>query len=135
LVKRKASVAVPAREEHAAQLRVIGIGASAGGLDAFPELLEHLPADTGMAFVMVQHLAPDQKSMLPEILSRSTAMPVQTGRAARAPARRGGLREWVRRSRPRFHDDPFNRRICSSRSSSRDSSIARRLSVSESRRP
>jgi two-component system CheB/CheR fusion protein len=73
---KKASVASPAREAHATQLRVIGIGASAGGLDAFRELLQHLPADTGMAFVMVQHLAPDQKSMLPEILSRSTTMPV-----------------------------------------------------------
>jgi len=56
--------------------RVVGIGASAGGLDAFRELLEHLPADSGMAFVIVQHLSRDQKSMLPDILSRSTAMPV-----------------------------------------------------------
>lgn len=57
-------------------LRVVGIGASAGGLDAFRELLESLPADSGMAFVIVQHLARDQKSMLPDILSRSTTMPV-----------------------------------------------------------
>ncbi|HEU4889895.1 MAG TPA: chemotaxis protein CheB [Thermoanaerobaculia bacterium] len=57
-------------------LRVAGIGASAGGLDAFRELLEHLRADSGMAFVIVQHLARNQKSMLPDILSRSTAMPV-----------------------------------------------------------
>ncbi|HEX8616983.1 MAG TPA: chemotaxis protein CheB, partial [Thermoanaerobaculia bacterium] len=57
-------------------LRVVGIGASAGGLDAFRELLHALPVDSGMAFVIVQHLARDQKSMLPEILSRSTAMAV-----------------------------------------------------------
>jgi two-component system CheB/CheR fusion protein len=58
-------------------LHVVGIGASAGGLDAFRELLQSLPADSGMAFVIVQHLARDQKSMLPDILSRSTTMPVQ----------------------------------------------------------
>jgi two-component system, chemotaxis family, CheB/CheR fusion protein len=56
--------------------RIVGIGASAGGLDAIRELLQALPADTGLAFVIVQHLAPDQKSMLPDILSRSTRMPV-----------------------------------------------------------
>lgn len=55
---------------------VVGIGASAGGLDPFRELLHALPLDSGLAFVIVQHLARDQKSMLPDILSRSTAMPV-----------------------------------------------------------
>lgn len=59
-----------------APLRVVGIGASAGGLDAFRELLHALPVDSGMAFVIVQHLARGQKSMLPDILSRSTAIPV-----------------------------------------------------------
>lgn len=54
----------------------MGIGASAGGLEAFRELLHALPVDSGMAFVIVQHLARDQESMLPDILSRSTAMPV-----------------------------------------------------------
>ena len=55
---------------------VVGIGASAGGLDAFRELLAALPLDSGLAFVIVQHLARDQKSMLSDILSRSTDMPV-----------------------------------------------------------
>src|SRR5579872_7060944 len=55
---------------------VAGFGASAGGLEAFIQLLKHLPADTGMAFVLVQHLDPTRESMLAEILSRSTAMPV-----------------------------------------------------------
>ncbi|HEX6176873.1 MAG TPA: chemotaxis protein CheB [Thermoanaerobaculia bacterium] len=55
---------------------VVGVGASAGGLDAFRELLQNLPADSGMAFVIVQHLAQNQKSMLPDILARSTTMPV-----------------------------------------------------------
>ena len=43
---------------------VVGIGASAGGLDAFRQLLSHLPTDTGMAFVLIQHLAAKQKSLL-----------------------------------------------------------------------
>lgn len=55
---------------------IVGIGASAGGLEAYSKLLEALPVDTGMAFVVVQHLAPGQSSMLSEILSRSTKMPV-----------------------------------------------------------
>jgi two-component system CheB/CheR fusion protein len=55
---------------------VVGIAASAGGLEAFLQLLKPLPADTGMAFVLIQHIAPDRKSLLSEILSRSTEMPV-----------------------------------------------------------
>ncbi len=55
---------------------IVGIGASAGGLEAFTQLLEHLPLDTGMAFVLVQHLAPRHESMLTELLSRATSMPV-----------------------------------------------------------
>lgn len=55
---------------------IVGIGASAGGLEAFTQLLQHLPTDTGMGFVLVQHLSPDHKSLLREILSRATEMPV-----------------------------------------------------------
>ncbi len=55
---------------------IVGIGASAGGLEAFTKFLENLPADTGMAFVLVQHLDPKRQSMLREILGRSTAMRV-----------------------------------------------------------
>ena len=55
---------------------VVGVGASAGGLEAFTQLLKALPADTGMAFVLVQHLAPSHPSALAEILSRATRMPV-----------------------------------------------------------
>lgn len=54
---------------------VVGIGASAGGLEAFRKLVSHLPTDTGMAFVLIQHLAPDRESLLREILARETAMP------------------------------------------------------------
>jgi len=55
---------------------IVGVGASAGGLDAFTQLLKALPPDTGMAFVLVQHLAPSHPSALAEILSRATKMPV-----------------------------------------------------------
>jgi two-component system, chemotaxis family, CheB/CheR fusion protein len=56
---------------------VVAIGASAGGLEAMMELLKHLPPKTGMAFIYVQHLSPDHKSLLTEILSKKTQMKVQ----------------------------------------------------------
>ena len=55
---------------------VVGIGASAGGLEAFTELLNNLPTDTGMAFVMIQHMPPESESALSVILGRATQMPV-----------------------------------------------------------
>jgi two-component system CheB/CheR fusion protein len=55
---------------------LVGIGASAGGLEAFTKLLAHLPLNTGMGFVFVQHLDPKHESMLTAILSRATTMPV-----------------------------------------------------------
>jgi two-component system CheB/CheR fusion protein len=55
---------------------LVGIGASAGGLEAFSELLHHLPEKTGMAFVLVQHLDPKHGSVLQEILARITKIPV-----------------------------------------------------------
>jgi two-component system CheB/CheR fusion protein len=55
---------------------VAGVGASAGGLEAFTQLLQALPANAGMAFVFVQHLDPKHKSMLAEILGRATKMAV-----------------------------------------------------------
>src|SRR5579863_3910387 len=55
---------------------VVGIGASAGGLEAFGQLLSALPADTGMSFVLVQHLDPAHESLLAELLAPHTEMPV-----------------------------------------------------------
>jgi len=55
---------------------VVGFGASAGGLEAFSRVLNHLSPSTGMAIVLVQHLDPNRESMLAEILSRATSMPV-----------------------------------------------------------
>ncbi len=56
---------------------VVGIGASAGGLEAFTEFFQVMPADCGMAFVLIQHLPPDRESLIAEILSRHTRMTVQ----------------------------------------------------------
>jgi two-component system, chemotaxis family, CheB/CheR fusion protein len=56
---------------------VVGIGASAGGLNACQKLLDALPAASGMAFVLVQHLDPTHESMMVELLASHTAMPVQ----------------------------------------------------------
>jgi two-component system, chemotaxis family, CheB/CheR fusion protein len=59
---------------------IAGIGASAGGLDAFTRLLRNLPAKPGAAFVLVQHLDPTRESILPSLLSRATSMPVGEAR-------------------------------------------------------
>jgi two-component system CheB/CheR fusion protein len=56
---------------------IVGVGASAGGFEAFRELLHALPMNTGMAFVLVQHLDPGHESILSKLLSRATAMPVR----------------------------------------------------------
>ena len=55
---------------------IVGIGASAGGLDAFKAFFTNMPVDSGMAFVLVQHLSPSHTSMLAELLGRITDMPV-----------------------------------------------------------
>src|SRR5437667_6100425 len=56
--------------------RVVGIGASAGGLDALRQLFAQVPVDTGLAFVVLQHLPPSQSGKLAAILAKTTAMPV-----------------------------------------------------------
>ena len=57
---------------------VVGIGASAGGLDALERFFHETPVDSGAAFVVIQHLSPDHKSMMVNLLSRHTKMPVVT---------------------------------------------------------
>ena len=56
---------------------IVGVGASAGGLEAFTLLLKDVPVDTGMGFVLVQHLDPVHESALTQILAKATAMPVR----------------------------------------------------------
>ena len=70
----KTSTTTPAARSQA--FPVVGIGASAGGLEAFTQLLKALPVNTGMAFVLVQHLDPRHESKLTELLARATRMPV-----------------------------------------------------------
>ena len=57
---------------------VVGIGASAGGLEAIEAFFDMMPVDTGMAFVLVQHLSPDFKSLMSELLARHTKMSIQS---------------------------------------------------------
>ena len=53
---------------------IVGIGASAGGFEAFAEMLNVLPVDTGMAFVLIQHLDPTHESMLAHLLARKSKL-------------------------------------------------------------
>jgi two-component system, chemotaxis family, CheB/CheR fusion protein len=66
----------PPQDQSFEQFPIVGVGASAGGLEAFTQLLENLPTDTGMAFVLIQHLDPTRDSLLTELLNRKTSMPV-----------------------------------------------------------
>jgi two-component system CheB/CheR fusion protein len=70
--------AAPVGSEQRANLPfpVIGVGASAGGIEALSTFFRSAPADSGMAFIVIQHLPPDSPSLMPEILSRCTSMPV-----------------------------------------------------------
>lgn len=56
---------------------VVGIGASAGGLEALEQFFDHCAPDSGAAYVVVQHLSPDHKSMMNNLLARHTRMSVQ----------------------------------------------------------
>ena len=55
---------------------IVGIGASAGGLSALEQFFDNIPPNTGMAFVVIQHLSPDFKSLMDDLLSRHTTMPI-----------------------------------------------------------
>ena len=59
---------------------IAALGASAGGLEALENFFRHTPPDTGIGFIVVQHLAPNHKSSLPELLARYTEMPVEQAR-------------------------------------------------------
>jgi two-component system CheB/CheR fusion protein len=75
--QKPAAIAADPAPEPACDFHIVGIGASAGGLDSLERLFTHLPADTGMAFVVLQHLSPDFKSLMDELLSRRTSMPIR----------------------------------------------------------
>jgi two-component system CheB/CheR fusion protein len=73
---RKARLPVP----PASDFPIVGVGASAGGLEAFEQLFRAIPSDLGMAFVLVSHLDPSHESILTEILQRATSLPVVEAR-------------------------------------------------------
>src|SRR5436190_521730 len=73
----KASRPKTSARKDSSPFPIVGVGASAGGLEAFTELLTHLPNDTGFGFVLVQHLDPQHESALTQLLARTTAMPVR----------------------------------------------------------
>ena len=62
--------------DHPPPTHIVGLGASAGGLEALERFFKALPANTGFAFIVVQHLSPDFKSMMPELLARYVQMPI-----------------------------------------------------------
>ena len=74
--KLKVAIAVLPPADAQLNFPVVGIGASAGGLEAMVELLENMPSNSGMAFVIVTHQHPGHASLLPELLARKTALPV-----------------------------------------------------------
>jgi chemotaxis response regulator CheB len=63
----------PAKDEFL----IVGLGASAGGIQAFQEFFQHLPPKTGMAYVIILHLSPDHDSKLASVLQTTTKMPVK----------------------------------------------------------
>ena len=74
--KRKKTVEPAKTGKKLDFLPIVGIGASAGGLEAFDEFFRNMPSDSGMAFVLIQHLDPSHKSLLPDLIKRYTSMKV-----------------------------------------------------------
>jgi two-component system CheB/CheR fusion protein len=72
----KTTIAPELQQVPAASFSIVGLGASAGGLEAFEQFFRHAPPDIGMAFVLVSHLDPTHASILTEIVQRATLMPV-----------------------------------------------------------
>src|SRR5512144_1947205 len=66
----------PAAIGPSTKFPIVGVGASAGGMEAFAELLRNVPAGAGVAFVLIQHLDPTHPSYLREAIARATSLPV-----------------------------------------------------------
>ncbi|MBL6992093.1 MAG: PAS domain-containing protein [Bacteriovoracaceae bacterium] len=73
----KKTKTTPAKTTRINKFPIVGIGASAGGLAAFEAFFDSMPEDSGMAFVLVAHLAPDHASILPELIQKKTKMKVE----------------------------------------------------------
>ncbi len=76
LIKRNNSSPIKKVNENNEPLAIVGIGASAGGIEAFSTFLKNLPDNTGMAYIFIQHLQPQHESKLSEIFSKFTTMTV-----------------------------------------------------------
>jgi two-component system CheB/CheR fusion protein len=63
-------------DEPSKPTHIVGVGASSGGLEAIEAFFKAMPPDSGVAFVVIQHLSPDHKSLMAELLSKRTRMPV-----------------------------------------------------------
>jgi two-component system, chemotaxis family, CheB/CheR fusion protein len=74
--KLKSTVSSKEKTPDSGQFAIVGIGASAGGLEALEQFLSNVPENSGMAYVVIQHLDPTQKGMLPELLQRISKMKV-----------------------------------------------------------
>ncbi len=77
-VEKQAAPPAPDRENGIEPFAIVGMGASAGGLEALIQFFHHAPMDGGLAFVVIQHLSPNLKTLMPELLARHAGMPVQT---------------------------------------------------------
>ena len=75
-LKSKVSSKEKTSDSDTGQFPIVGIGASAGGLEALEQFLGNVPENSGMAYVVIQHLDPTQKGMLPELLQRISKMKV-----------------------------------------------------------
>lgn len=71
------SILPPAESDPSTPIYYVGVGASAGGLEALETFFSPMAPDSGLAFIVIQHLSPDYKSMMVELLSKRTAMPVR----------------------------------------------------------
>jgi two-component system CheB/CheR fusion protein len=69
--------ALPPGPPHETRVLIVGIGASAGGLEALTEFFGQMPPDSGLAFVVITHQSAERLSLLPELLGKHTAMPVR----------------------------------------------------------
>jgi two-component system CheB/CheR fusion protein len=78
--------AYPCADHNADRLfPIVGIGASAGGLEALEQFFSHVPDNMGIAFIVIQHLDPNHKGMMPELLQRTTAMTVLQAQNPKTP--------------------------------------------------
>ena len=74
--KTKVEPKIKKKQEQSKSLNVVGIGASAGGLEAINAFFDKVPERSGLTFVLVQHLSPDYKSMMPELLAKHTKIKI-----------------------------------------------------------